>query len=70
MSAKSKGSSTSNRRIVVTQVRSGIGQRLTQKQTLKSLGLGRIGKSVDHPANTALLGMIKTVSHLVVVKQG
>ena len=52
----------------VRQVRSGIGYDVTQKATLKALGLGKIGRERRHPDNPEVRGMIAKISHLVVVE--
>lgn len=54
--------------VTVTQVRSAIGNNKSQKRTLQSLGLGRIGKSKQHVLSSSIEGMIQVVSHLVRVK--
>jgi large subunit ribosomal protein L30 len=51
----------------VRQVKSGIGFDKTQKATLRALGLGRIGKSRQVPDNPEIRGMIRKVTHLVVI---
>ena len=53
--------------IRVTQTRSGIRHTQKQKDTLRALGLGRIGRSVDHTVTPSLMGMLKAVSHLIEV---
>ncbi len=40
-----------------------------QKATVKALGLGKIGTSVEQQDNPQIRGMIKTVSHLVSVEE-
>lgn len=57
----------SKTRVVVTQTRSVIRHTKRQKETLQCLGLGRIGRSREHELTPSILGMLKTVSHLVVV---
>ena len=52
------------------QTRSGIGYKRDQKDTLRALGLGRIGKVREHPDNPQVRGMIAKVGHLVVVEDG
>jgi large subunit ribosomal protein L30 len=52
----------------IKQVRSGIGYDVTQKATLKALGLGRIDRERRHPDNPQVRGMIAKISHLVVVE--
>ena len=53
----------------VTQVRSQIGRKYDQDLTLKSLGLGRIGKTHDIVDNESVRGMIFKVKHLVEVEE-
>jgi large subunit ribosomal protein L30 len=49
------------------QVRSSNRASSRQRDTLRSLGLGRIGKSSTHADTPQLRGMIRVVSHLVEV---
>lgn len=51
--------------IVVTQKRSLIGQPEANQRVVKSLGLGRIGKTKTHKDNNCIRGMINKVKHLV-----
>ena len=53
----------------VTQVRSGIGQSERHRGTLRALGLGRIGRSAEHPESPQLAGMLRKVRHLVRVEE-
>jgi large subunit ribosomal protein L30 len=53
----------------VTQVRSGIGGKRNQRETLRSLGLRRIGTTVVRPDDPQNRGMIATVRHLVTVEE-
>ncbi|MBU2526305.1 MAG: 50S ribosomal protein L30 [Flavobacteriaceae bacterium] len=53
----------------VTQVKSSIKRTDTQKRTLASLGLGRIGKSVQHQDSPSIHGMINKVKHLISVEE-
>lgn len=52
----------------VTQTRSAIGQTQKHRGTLRSLGLGRIGKTAEHTVDPALEGKLRHVSHLVAVE--
>jgi len=63
MSEQAAGSST----LRVKQVKSGIGFDRSQKRTLQAMGLGRIGRIRTMPDNPQVRGMIKKVTHLVVV---
>lgn len=53
--------------VTISQVKSPNGTTPKQKATLKALGLGRIGKSVERKDSPQLQGQIKVVSHLVEV---
>jgi large subunit ribosomal protein L30 len=52
------------------QVRSANGASETQRQTLRSLKLGRIGRESTRADSPQLRGMIRIVSHLVEVQGG
>lgn len=53
----------------VTQIKSPIGYKKDQLATLKSLGLGKIGRSHDLVDNESVRGMIFKVKHLVKVEE-
>ena len=53
----------------VTQVRSAIGTKPNQRQTLRSLGLKRINDSVVQEDRPEIRGMVATVTHLVAVEK-
>ena len=53
----------------VTQVKSKIGGTSAQRDTLRSLGLRRIGQTVVKPDRPEFRGMIQTVRHLVRVEE-
>ena len=53
----------------VTQVRSTIGSKRNQRETLRSLGLRKIRQSVVREDNPQVRGMIATVRHLVTVEE-
>jgi large subunit ribosomal protein L30 len=54
--------------IQLKQVRSSNGASERQRATLRSLKLGRIGRSAKHPDSPQLQGMIRAISHLVEVE--
>jgi large subunit ribosomal protein L30 len=56
-------------RLKVSQVRSGIGSKQNQRDTLRTLGLKRIGDVAAHEDRPEIRGMISTVSHLVAVEE-
>ncbi|MGB4324239.1 MAG: 50S ribosomal protein L30 [Candidatus Nanopelagicales bacterium] len=53
----------------VTQIKSEIGGTSNQRNTLRSLGLKRIGDTVIKEDRPEFRGMVNTVSHLVVVEE-
>ena len=53
----------------VTQTRSGIGGTKSQRASLRSLGLKRIGHSVVKDDRPEFRGMINAVRHLVTVEE-
>jgi large subunit ribosomal protein L30 len=53
----------------ITQRRSRNGSDKSQRDTLRSLGLRRIGQTVEHPDTPQLRGMIQKVQHLIEVSE-
>jgi large subunit ribosomal protein L30 len=56
--------------VKLRQVRSTNGVSPTQRETLRSLGLGRIGRRSSHPDSPQFQGMLRVVRHLVEVENG
>ena len=56
-------------RLKVTQVRSHIGSKRNQRETLRTLGLKRIRDVVVKEDRPEIRGMIQTVTHLVRVEE-
>jgi large subunit ribosomal protein L30 len=54
---------------VIKQVRSVNGTNAKQRDTLRSLGLRRIGHTVERPDSPQLRGMLHSVRHLIVVDE-
>ena len=54
--------------IKVTLVKSTIACKRNQVETAKSLGLKRPGDSIVLAANPAVMGKVKTISHLIKVE--
>ena len=52
----------------ITQYRSSNGANPRQRDTLRTLGLGRIGKTVERPDEPTVRGAIASVRHLVRVE--
>jgi large subunit ribosomal protein L30 len=53
----------------ITQVRSQNGASRKQRDSLRTLGLGRIGRSSERPDDPAVRGVLRRVGHLVEVEQ-
>jgi large subunit ribosomal protein L30 len=53
----------------IRQVRSAVGGKQNQRDTLRTLGLKRIGDSSTREDRPEVRGMIKTVAHLVAVEE-
>jgi large subunit ribosomal protein L30 len=56
-------------KVRITQTRSQIGQSEPHRGTLRALGLGKIGRTVEHDESPVLAGMLRKVRHLVKVEQ-
>jgi large subunit ribosomal protein L30 len=54
---------------VITQVKSSNGANGRQRDTLRSLGLRGIGKTVEREDSPQMRGMIHAVRHLVTVEE-
>jgi len=54
-------------KVLITQVRSQIGQSQRHRGTLRALGLGKIGRTAEHEESPVLAGMLRKVRHLVKV---
>ena len=55
--------------LIVTQRRSSNGSNARQLETLRSLGLRRIGHSVEVKDGPAVRGMLHAVRHLIEVQE-
>ena len=53
----------------VVQIKSGIGRKQEQRDTLRSLGLKRIGDTVVKEDRPEFRGMVHAVRHLVTVEE-
>ena len=54
---------------VIRQVRSVNGTNARKRDTLRSLGLRKIGQTVERPDSPQLRGMLHAVRHLVTVEE-
>ena len=52
----------------VTWIKSDIGHKFDQKDTIKSLGFKRLNESIEREDSSSLRGMISKVKHLVKVE--
>jgi large subunit ribosomal protein L30 len=55
--------------IKVKWIKSAIGYSARQKNTVRALGLHRLGQTVEHEDTPVIRGMIDKVSHLVKVEE-
>ena len=56
-------------RLKVTQVKSGVGNSQRQRDTLRTLGLKRIGDMVVKDDTQVMRGLVRAVAHLVKVQE-
>jgi large subunit ribosomal protein L30 len=56
-------------KLTITQTRSQIGQTQKHRGTLRALGLGKIGRSVERDDTPETLGMLRKVRHLVRIEE-
>ncbi|MEA2332975.1 MAG: large subunit ribosomal protein [Thermoleophilaceae bacterium] len=56
--------------LVIKQVRSANGSNRKQRESLRTLGLGRIGRTAEREDHPTVLGLIHSVRHLVEVSDG
>jgi len=57
------------KKIEIKLIKSPIGYNVKKKNTLKALGLKKMNQKVIKNADSAILGMIKQVFHLVKVEE-
>jgi large subunit ribosomal protein L30 len=56
--------------LVITQVKSANGGSRRQQETLRTLGLGKIGRTSERQDHPTVRGLIQSVQHLVEVRDG
>ena len=56
-------------KLKVTQVKSANSEKTNQRETLRTLGLKRIGATVEKDDRPEFRGMVRTVAHLVTVEE-
>ena len=52
------------------QVKSPAGASRKQRESLRTLGLGRIGRTAERPDDPGVRGALRRVDHLVVIDDG
>jgi large subunit ribosomal protein L30 len=65
----SSNQTTSEKKLRVTYSTSSIGVEYDQKDTVRRLGLRKLGQTVELPDNPAVRGMLHKVRHLVTVEE-
>jgi large subunit ribosomal protein L30 len=69
-SSSNPGVETPNEKMLrVTYSTSSIGVEYDQKDTVRRLGLRKLGQTVELPDNAAVRGMLHKVRHLVTVEE-
>jgi len=53
----------------ITLIKSPIGRPPAHRQTVKTLGLTKLNKTVRHKATPAIAGMVNQVRHLLAVRE-
>jgi large subunit ribosomal protein L30 len=53
----------------ITLIKSPIGRPPAHRETVKTLGLTRLNKTVRHKETPAIAGMVRQVGHLLSVRQ-
>jgi large subunit ribosomal protein L30 len=56
--------------LVIKQVRSSNGSNRKQRESLRTLGLGKIGRTAERDDHPTVRGLIHSVRHLVEVSDG
>jgi large subunit ribosomal protein L30 len=57
------------KKLKVTYVKSAIGYPQRHKDTVRALGLRKLGQSVEHKDTPVIRGMVHKVAHLVEVEE-
>ncbi len=60
---------STTQRVVITRTRSAIAAKQAHRDTLRSLGLKKIGDSVVRDLDDVTKGMVRSVAHMVTVKE-
>ena len=65
----SKNLLPSDAKLTITLKRGLVGTKQDQRDTVRSLGLKRIGHTVERTADAVTVGMVNKVKHLVTVEE-
>jgi len=57
------------KKLKITQIRSAIGRKQNQKDTIRALGIRRMHQTVVHNDTPQIRGMVNTVAHLLNVEE-
>lgn len=57
------------KKIKITQVKSAVDRPMRQKRSLQALGLRKMHQTVEHEATPQIEGIVRSISHLVVVEE-
>ena len=69
MSMSAKNLLPSDAKLIITLKKGVVGTKQNQRDTVRSLGLKRIGHTVERTADAVTVGMVNTVKHLVTVEE-
>jgi large subunit ribosomal protein L30 len=58
-----------DKKLKLTWVKSSIGYSQRQKETVRALGLRKLGQSVEQDDTPVIRGMVHKVAHLVVIEE-
>lgn len=68
--SKTKRKTKKKEKIIrVTLVKSPIGYNISQKRTVKALGLRRMNQTVEHKDSPSIRGMLAKINHLIQVEE-
>ena len=56
-------------KVKITRIKSGIGAKQNHRDTLRSLGLKKIGDSVVRELDEITAGMVRNVAHMITVEE-
>ena len=66
---KTKRKKKTEKLVRVTLIKSPIGYNISQKRTVKALGLRKMHQTVEHKDSPTFRGMVAKISHLLYVEE-